>query len=139
MIIKGILIRFTVAYVLLRIIAGVIVGTLDIENTAFISIGLLMVSIHCSFIAFSKSHRRILSDEEKKKVITGLVLIDIFIEAVVTYLSKVGSDSENYLALFIFALVIVALFHSVLIYLTVGSINKGLLKHDKNSIKRQLP
>jgi hypothetical protein len=120
--IAGVLTRFLIAYILLTVIAGVVISQFGLSKTGA-NIAVLVASVLWPCMAFSEKNKRYFTSGEKTTVITGMFLIDIFIQTIVTIAIMSAQNKLNFGALAI-GVGIVGVLHLAGIAIFVGQAGK---------------
>lgn len=79
--ILGVLGRFALIYVVLLVIVGLALNYFDISGNSGVNIGILLCTIFWACSSFAKKNGRYFEKNEKAKVVTGFVVINLVIQA----------------------------------------------------------
>ena len=128
MTIIGVLGRFTLMFIILTIIVGLILNYVGIESSGGADIGVLIGAMFWSCSSFAKNNGRYFDKSEKIKVVVGFIIIDIAIQAAFAAAALLESGYDINVSMLVFSLGFVGFLHAVAIYFFVGIIKKSLIK-----------
>lgn len=126
--ITGVLVRFTVFYILAIIIAGAVMNYFNIENISGINIGILIVLIMLIGESFAKKNGRYFNKSESIKVILGFIFINILIQIIFALAALTGQDKQASLSIIVFSISLVGCLHAIAIIIFVKLTEKNLIK-----------
>lgn len=129
MTVKGVLWRFTLAYIAALVLVGYTLNYFGIKGGSGINTAILMGCIFWVCSAFAKANKRYFTASEKTAVVLGLILIDIVFQWSVSWLvlsQKHPSSSPG--GALLFATLFIGTLHAILIYFLVGAVKKSLVK-----------
>lgn len=117
--ISGVLWRFLGAYVLLMVCAAIALRLLGIASNSGVNVGVLFGAVLWPCMAFGTKNKRYFTVSEKKKVVWGMIAINLLLQLVASVgaLAAEGKLSAGALA---FALIFVGVIHSLVIAYLVG-------------------
>lgn len=123
---------FSFIYTFLLYIAGFVIVHYGFENNTGINTGILIGTIIYLYDGFSKKNKKISSTTEKKKVIIGFSLINIFIQLLLSLFSIWAEGSNINIFDLFFAVIIVGGTHTILIYfIIINEKDKGALEKSR--------
>lgn len=124
--IQSLLIRFTCIYIVLLIVAAVIFNLLKLKSNSGANMGALIGAVFATCYWFFSSSKRYFTSEEKKRAITGMCLINVFVQTVAAIaMGKASGISLPYDALLL-GIIVVGLIQSIGIYFFVTLLGKQL-------------
>ena len=75
---SGVFGRFSLIYIALMIIAAVVMSYFEIASNSGINIGILAGATMLSCTSFAKKNERYFTNQEKRKVVFGFIIINLF-------------------------------------------------------------
>jgi len=121
---SGVFGRFSLIYIALMIIAAVVMSYFEIASNSGINIGILAGATMLSCTSFAKKNERYFTNQEKRKVVFGFIIINLFIQGLIGFASLPDAS----VGVLLFSLLAVGVIHSIAIYFFVGIPKKGLIK-----------
>lgn len=121
---SGVFGRFSLIYILLIIIAAIAMSYFGIASNSGINIAALAAATIFSCTSFGNKNQRYFTDQEKRKVVFGFILINLFIQALIGFASLPNAS----VGVLLFSLGVVGVIHSIAIYFFVGIPKKALIK-----------
>lgn len=117
--VSGVLWRFLGAYVVLMVAATVALRLLGVASNSGVNVGILAGAVLWPCMAFGTKNKRYFTASEKRRVIWGMIGINLLIQLLVGggALAAEGKMSADVLG---FALLVVGVLHSLLIAFFVG-------------------
>lgn len=131
MTIQSVLLRFGLAYVVLAIAGSLLLNLIGIQSNSGVGTAVLIASVMWACMSFAQKNQRYFSPEEKRRVMMGMIAIDVAVQAIFAWIALSQLPSKLDSGAFIFALAFVTLLHAVAIYFFVGFAHRML--------KRQTP
>lgn len=130
MTVKGLLFRFFVGYLVLLIVAGLTLSHFGIKGGTWVDTGILFGLIFWVCMSFGQKNGRYFTKSEKTTTVLGIIAIDLLLQFLLSLAAISGSNLNVGAGSLAFALVFVGLLHSALIYYSVGSCEKYLIKQN---------
>lgn len=124
--IPNLLLRFTLAYVVLMVVLSIIVAMIGLEKPPTLNFPVLFCSIAWVCLTFAKKNRRYLTKGEKAAVVFGMLSIDLFIQCIISYFLLLKNHQDTSAPAIIIAVIFVGSLDLLVIYLTT-SFQKRLL------------
>ena len=121
---SGVFGRFSLIYISLIIIAGILISYFEVASNSGINIGILAAATMFSCTSFGKKNERYFTDLEKRKVVLGFILINLLIQGLIGF----ASIPNGSIGVLLFSLGVVGIIHSIAIYFFVGIPKKNLIK-----------
>ena len=126
--ILGVLVRFTIVYLLLLVIVVVALTYLGIGLNGGVNIGVLIGSVFLVCSSFAKKNNRYFSGKEKSIVVLGFIIINIFLQYLLSMAVLSSGEKAVSSSAMLSAVLIVGLIHGLVIYFFVGFVKKSLIK-----------
>jgi hypothetical protein len=125
--ISGVLGRFFAVYVVLMIAASLALRFFGATSISGVNVGILIGAVMWPCVAFGTKNKRYFTAPEKSKVVWGMIVINLLLQAVFggAALAAEGKLSVGALA---FALLFVGVLHSLAITYFVGMAGKNVEK-----------
>jgi len=128
--ISGVLIRFLGAYVVLMIGASNVLRLLGITSSNMgVDTAVLIGAVLWSCRAFGVKNNRYFTAPEKTKVILGLIVVDLSLQIFLAWIILAITGEVMKISTLAFALVVVAVLHSLVIVCFVDVGSKLVAKH----------
>jgi hypothetical protein len=126
--VAGTLGRFVLIYFVINIIAGMVLSFFNISSNIGVGVGILTATIFLVCTSFAKKNRRYFMGSEKAKIVTGFIIINIFLQLIFALpaFAERGPDANANTIIYFLGFILIG--HSLLIYFFVGLAKKTLVK-----------
>lgn len=127
MTVKGVLTRFTIAYVVLLVGGATLLVALEFKPGSSLNTAVLLGSVLYACLAFGQKNGRYFTPEEKSRVVWGMIAVNLVIQTLIGSLVLLGPGKLS-AGLFFGALAFVGALHAGVIYVFVGVAGKNFAK-----------
>ena len=126
--VSALLVRFTLIYVAMLIVIAVALHLFGIEVNSGVNIGALIGAVMWACFSFARKNDRYFSNEEKTRVVLGMLAIDVILQLVLSVFVLSAGAAELTMGPILFATAFVGLIHAAVIYFFVGFAGKQYAK-----------
>lgn len=124
--VTDLLLRFAIFYPVLIIVFGFIVKMLGFNSLSGVNIAIIVLILMLLVEEFVKQNKRYFNEDEFNNVFAGVVLINVFYQALFSYLAGINLSSSVYY--FIFSLILIGVLHGIFIYVILKLMRRNLIK-----------
>lgn len=126
MTVRGVIIRFSIYYPILIILASLVIKLSGLKLGSGINVGVVVFILILLVEKFAKGNKRYFDKKEFNNVFAGVLLLDIFYQVLFLLLSGPYPASSIYYL--IFSLILISSLHGIVIYAILKFMKKNLLK-----------
>ena len=134
--VSALLTRFAFIYASLLVVGAIALFLLSVKGNSGINTALLIGAVMWPCLTFARRNRRYFTPQEKSRVVWGMLAIDVVVQGALSFLLLLGTDSEITFTPWMFAILVIAALHGVVIYFCVGFTGKLF---EKETAKRYQP
>ena len=127
--IKETLVRFTLIYIISLVSAGIALAYFEIDRMSGLNTGILLGAVYWACYSFTKKNERFFTDNEKRKVIIGCIIIDLAVQLIFITAGTASGEISMSFRSFLFGIIFSAVLHGVVIWFWVGYTKKLCIKH----------
>ncbi len=126
--IAALFVRFGLANLLLLVVVAVMLGLLGVQNNSGADTAALLGAVMWSCLSFARKNKRYFSSNEKVRVVLGMLVINLVIQAVFSFVAVSRPGAAVALGPLALALLFVGALHAAVIYLFVGFAGRQFAK-----------
>lgn len=124
----GMLVRFTLVYLLSAIVVGIIVNVTGLKQSSVFQIVILYLAILFASTSFAKKNQRSLTKRERVKATVGFSVVNISFQLLATLLVLTGLSTTINLKVVLLILIIPLVIHAPFIYFCLWSNMRRMTK-----------
>ncbi len=116
--IPGLLVRFTVVYLLLLVVVALLLGLVGVRGNSGVNVSVLVGSVMGCCIWFADKNGRYFSESERPLVILGMTAVDVLMQLLLVF-ALAGPDAKQHAGALLGTVAFVGVLHLLTVWAIV--------------------